>query len=114
MAELLEKMKLERAEEIARKRAAGIEIPIDHLTNEALVVQAAANLAKAAEALVEEKTIQKIRGRPKVDGDRLCETIRHLLAENPGMSSQAIVEATGKPRSTVFRYLKQVRSEVVS
>lgn len=114
MAELLEKMKLERAEEIARKRAAGIEMPVDHLTNEALVVQAAANLAKAAEALVEEKTIQKIRGRPKVDGDRLCETIRHLLAENPGMSSQAIVEATGKPRSTVFRYLKQVRSEVVS
>ena len=114
MAELLEKMKLERAEEIARKRAAGIEMPVDHLTNEALVAQAAANLAKAAEALVEEKTIQKAKGRPKVEGDRLKETIRRLLTENPSMSSQAIVEATGKPRSTVFRYLKQVRSEAVS
>lgn len=114
MAELLEKMKLERAEEIARKRAAGIEMPVDHLTSEALVAQSAANLAKAAEALVEEKTILKAKGRPKVEGERLKETIRRLLAENPGMSSQAIVEATGKPRSTVFRYLKQVRSEVVS
>lgn len=114
MAELLEKMKLEWAEKIARKRAAGIEMPVDHLTNEALVAQAAANLAKAAEALVEAKTIQKAKGRPKVEGGQLKETIRRLLTENPSMSSQAIVEATGKPRSTVFRYLKQVRSETVS
>ena len=110
MAELLEKMKLERAEEIARKRAAGIEMPVDHLTSEALVAQAEANLARAAVSLVEEKTVEKAKGRPKVGGERLCETIRRLLAENPSMGSQAIVEATGKPRSTVFRYLKQVRA----
>ena len=114
MAELLERVKLERAEEIARMRAAGIEMSVDHLTSEALVAQAAANLAQAAEALVEEKAIRKARGRPKVVGELLSETIRRLLAENPNMSSQAIVEATGKPRSTVFRYLKQVRAEVVS
>lgn len=114
MAELLEKMKLERAEEIARKRAAGIEMPGDHLTNEALVAQAAANMSKAAEALVEEKIILKSKGRPKVEGVRLKEMIRRLLVENPSMSSQAIVEATGKPRSTVFRYLKQLRSKAVS
>lgn len=114
MAELLEAMKLERAEEIARKRAAGIEVPVDHLTSEALVAQTALNLAKAAAAFVEEKTIRKVMGRPKVEGERLKETIRRFLAENPKMSSLAIVEATGKPRSTVFRYLKQVRAEGVS
>lgn len=114
MAELLEAMKLERAEEIARKREAGIEVPVDHLTSEALVAQTALNLAKAAAAFVEEKTIRKVMGRPKVEGERLKETIRRFLAENPKMSSLAIVEATGKPRSTVFRYLKQVRAEGVS
>lgn len=114
MAELLERIKFERAGEIARKREAGIDMPIDHLTSEAMVAQAAANLERAAMAFAEEKTLDKMRGRPGVEGKQLCEMIRKLLWENPNMSAQAIVEATGKPRSTVFRYLKRIRSESVS
>ena len=41
---LLEKEKLRRAEEIARKRAAGYDAPLDPLTSEAMVIQAAAHL----------------------------------------------------------------------
>ena len=52
LEELLEKEKLRRAEEIARKRAAGYEVPPDPLTDEALVAQRAAHLAEVQKASI--------------------------------------------------------------
>lgn len=112
MAELLEQIKLDRAMELVRKRAAGIDAPIDHLTSEALLAQAATQIEQAASAFVEEQVVRRSVGRPSEDAE-LRETILKLLAENPKLSAQAIIDVTGRPRSTVFRCLKRIREQRV-
>ena len=50
--ELLENEKMKRAEEIAKRRAAGYEVPADPLTSEAMIAQSAAHLEEVnAEAM---------------------------------------------------------------
>ena len=109
MAELLEQIKFDRAVEVARKRAAGFEQASDPLTDEAQVAQAAEHLKKVMEAAAEDKAIQRAQGRPNQFGESLCAAISRLRQENPKMTGDAIAQAIGKPRSTVYFYLRRLK-----
>lgn len=108
MSKTLEQVKFDKALEIARRRAAGFEIAADPLTSEALIAQAKAHIEKVVEASMEEKELQKTRGRPSSAAE-LEDQIRALLAANPKMSAAAIIEATGKSKSSVYNVLKKIK-----
>jgi len=96
--DLLEKEKRRRAEEIARKRAAGYEMPVDHLTTEALVAQAAAHLKKVGDALIELHNERK--------GE---EAVLSALELNPSASPDAIAKMLALAPSTVYQYLRSLQ-----
>ena len=107
MAELLEQIKFERAVDIVRKRNAGFDIPNDPLTDEALMVQAAAHLEMVMRESVREKASRRV-GRPMgIDAEKECQ-IANLLRGNPTMTKAAIAEAVGISRTSVYAYLKQM------
>ena len=111
LEELLEKEKLRRAEEIARKRAAGYEVPPDPLTNEAMVAQRAAHLAevqKASVELHEERNYEKRRG--KRCALREQETLA-LLASNPEMNASLLSERLNVSVRTAYCVLKQLKDK---
>ncbi len=112
MAELLEQIKFERALDIARRREAGFSQASDPLTGEALVAQAAEHLKKIINASVEDKAIQRARGRPKKYDESLFVAISRLRQENPMMSGAAISEAVGRPISTVYSYLRRMKQPI--
>ena len=106
---LLEKEKLRRAEEIARKRAAGYEIPTDSLTNEAMIAQASAHLEKVRSAAVEMHELTEVKGRREARNKILETAVREILERNPEASSKAIQDELGVSVRTVYRLLKKVR-----
>lgn len=111
MMQLLEQVKLERAQDIARKRQAGFDVPADPLTTEALIAQAEAHLKSVMTESVEDKDIRRARGRPSKSND-LANEIALLLKVNPTMSIGGLVEATGCSRSTVYRCIKAAKDRL--
>lgn len=111
MATLLEQIKLERAQDIARKRQAGYDVPADALTSEALIAQESARLKVALAESIEDKAIRQARGRPSKSAD-LVKDIVLLLKSNPTMSVGGIIAATGCSKSSVYRCYKQARALV--
>lgn len=108
MTDLLEQCKYERAKDIAQKRRAGFQIAADHLTTEAMIAQAAAQLEAGMSAVVEDEIIKKAqRGRPS--NDERNGKIAEMARENPELSACAIAEAVGCSLPTVYRVLKSVR-----
>lgn len=97
--DLLEREKRKRAEEIARKRAAGYETPVDHLTTEAMVAQAAAHLRKVQEALIALRTDSK--------GE---DAVLSALVLNPSASTDALAKTLNLAPSTVYQYLRSLQS----
>ena len=108
MSRLLEQMKLEKAQDIARKRRAGFNVPADPLTTEALIAQESAHLEVVMASSIEDKAMRQIRGRPSTAANLETE-IRKLLEQDPNMGAGAIVEATGRSRAAVYRCLKNLR-----
>ena len=108
MAELLEQIKFERAVDIVRKRNAGFDIPNDPLTDEALMVQAAAHLEMVMKESVREKTARRV-GRPMGIDAETEQQIANLLRVNPTMSKEAIAQMVGISRSSVYSYLKRMK-----
>jgi ribosomal protein S25 len=111
LEELLEKEKLRRAEEIARKRAAGYEVPPDPLTDEAMVARRAAHLAevqKASVELHEERNYEKRRG--KRCALREQETLA-LLASNPEINASLLSERLNVSVRTAYCVLKQLKDK---
>lgn len=111
MRRMLEEEKQNRAMEIARKRAAGYEVPTDPLTDEAMIAQAAAHLEKVIDESVVLDEMRKVRGRPTSGREELERRIIELRKMNPGIRADAIAEATGRPISTVYLYLKRIKQE---
>ena len=111
MGRMLEEEKQKRAIEIARKRAAGYEVPADPLTDEAMIAQAAAHLEKVIDESVALNEMRKMRGRPAGGREELERRIIELRKMNPKIKADAIVEATGRPISTVYLYLKRMKQE---
>ena len=106
---LLEKEKRRRAEEIARKRAAGYEAPIDPLTSEAMVIQAAAHLEKVRAAAVELHESDDIKGRKEKRRFLMESTVRESIEINPNVSPAQIADMLGVSPRTVYRILAKIR-----
>ena len=111
LEELLEKEKMRRAEEIARKRAAGYEVPPDPLTDEAMVAQRSAHLAevqKASVELREERYYEKRCGKRCALRER--ETLA-LLTANPEMNASVLSERLGVSVRTAYCILKHLKDK---
>lgn len=106
---LLEKEKQRRAEEIARKRAAGYEAPIDPLTSEAMVIQAAAHLEKVKAAAVEMHELNDIKGRREKRRILMESTVRESIERNPNVTPAQIADMLEVSPRTVYRIMAKLR-----
>ena len=106
---LLEKEKQRRAEEIARKRAAGYEAPIDPLTSEAMVIQAAAHLEKVKAAAVEMHELNDIKGRREKRRILMETSVRESIEINPNVSPAQIADMLEVSPRTVYRIMAKLR-----
>jgi REP element-mobilizing transposase RayT len=102
MESLLEKEKLRRAEEIARKRAAGYEIAPDPLTTEAMIAQKAAHFAEVQKSLMELHEVRKGEGRRSASRESREKELLALLNVNPGMDVPLLAERLGVGVSMVY------------
>ena len=103
MAALLEEEKLRRAEEIARKRAAGYEVPADHLTTEAMIAQCAAHIAEVQKASMELRCARDGEHRRAVRSGLRDEEVLAALRVDPGMDVPLLAER--KKMSLSMAYL---------
>lgn len=110
MDDLLEEMKRKRAVEIARRRAAGYEVPPDPLTDESMVAQAAAHLEMVQHAGTE-LAEQRRRGRPRDSAilSKILETIR----SNPSIDVASLAAQVGKTHSSVYSYVSELKRQGV-
>jgi len=110
--ELLEAEKRKRAEEIARKRAAGYEVPADHLTSEAMIAQATAQLEKVRTASAELKAAANTAGRKqrRALGEQV---VLDEVRLHPSFSVEAIASAVGMAAPTVYKHLRALKERKV-
>ena len=110
LANLLEKWKLRRAEEIARKRAAGQAAPIDALTTEAMVAQAERHIAEVMAASVE---LHEQRGRARSVKERhvvIEQEIVSFVEMHPGIRSEQLMDMLGVSKSGLYRFLAKLKA----
>jgi len=103
---LLEREKRIRAEEIARKRAAGYEVPCDPLTSEAMVAQALAQRERVINAGVEiaEATLSY---RKCIEvRDNIEQQIISLVKANTFVKPGEMAKTLSIPQSTVYKCLQ--------
>lgn len=106
--ELLEQEKLRRAEDIARKRANGYEVPDDPLTTEAMVAQAAAHLRQVRDALDELNATRnrKPHRRAEVaDQEVLC-----AITANPSASVEMLAAMLSLAASSVYERIRSLKA----
>ena len=109
LANLLEKWKLRRAEEIALKRAAGYALPDDPLTNEALLSQAQAHLEEVRKASMNLRLNRDMAATLKARRANLEDEILHLLTLRPGIGVGEMSETLAIPAPTLYRYLAKLK-----
>ncbi|MBQ2628366.1 MAG: hypothetical protein IJG13_01680, partial [Kiritimatiellae bacterium] len=110
LASMLEKWKQRRAEEIARKRAAGQAAPIDPLTTEAMVAQAEKHIAEVLAASVE---LHEQRNRARSVKERhgvIAQEIVSLVEMHPGIRSEQLMSMLGVSKSGLYRFLAKLRA----
>ena len=110
---LLEREKLRRAEEIARKRAAGQDIPADPLTSEAMIAQASEHMARVSVASME---LQEQRQHAKSVREKHMTVERELISlveMHPGVRSDQLMELLGISKSSVYRILSKLARQGV-
>ena len=106
MEDRLESWKRCRAEDIARRRAAGFEAPADPLTDEARIAQAAVHLKEVQDALVEMRQRGDVRTKRKEKRANSEHAVLVALRLNPSLNAQALAEAVGLSVSFVYDHLK--------
>ena len=111
MAELLEAVKLKRAAEIARKRAAGYAIPCDALTNESMIAQAAANRERIQRALIDLHAERELATKVAERQQLIAREVEMILEMDPEVGTASLAERTGLSFSTVQRYVRKLRQE---
>ena len=111
LANLLEKWKLRRAEEIALKRAAGYTMPDDPLTNEALLSQAQAHLEEVRKASMNLRLNRDMAATLKARRANLEDEILHLLTLRPGIGVGEMSDALEIPAPTLYRYLAKLKKQ---
>lgn len=102
---LLEETKLRRAEDIARKRAAGYEIPADALTTEAMIAQAAAHLEEVRIASVAIRAEACVRSKWAERKEAQVSRIRAYLVDCVEVTARDVAAATDIPVRTTYRLL---------
>jgi uncharacterized membrane protein len=110
---LLEREKLRRAEEIARKRAAGQDIPVDPLTSEAMIAQASEHMARVSVASME---LQEQRQHAKSVREKHMTVERELISlveMHPGVRSDQLMELLGISKSSLYRILSKLARQGV-
>lgn len=109
MSEALEDIKRQRAEDVARKRAAGMNAPLDPLTDEAMVIQATAHFQKVQAALIETKQVDGSKAAIKRHEIKM--SILQALAENPHLTMAALSDVVDAPKATVCRYVNALKRD---
>ena len=106
LEDLIEEEKLKRAEEIARKRAAGYKMPADMLTTEAMIAQRAAHLEVVRRAAMELRSegMEK-RGRKGAED----EVVLAALAADPGMDVMQLARQLGISKSAAYRQIGELK-----
>lgn len=110
---LLEYEKRRLAEDIARKRAAGQTVPIDPLTTEAMVAQAAEHMSKVSVASME---LQEQRQYSKSASEKRKIAEQELVAlveVYPGIRSDQLLELLGVSKSSLYRFLSKLKEKGV-
>ena len=111
MGSLLEEEKKRRAEEIARRRADGYEMPLDPLTTEAMVAQRAAHAAEVRKSLAElHEAIGAERRRTARRELREKEVVA-LLRASPEMDVPILAERLGVGIGMAYRVLAGMRKK---
>ena len=95
MGRLLEEEKERRAEEIARRRASGYEMPLDPLTTEALVAQRAAHAAEVRKSLLELREARSVEQRRTARRELREKEVVALLRASPEMDMPILAERLG-------------------
>ena len=113
MERLLEEEKQRRAEEIARRRADGYEMPLDPLTTEAMVVQRAAHLGEVRRSLRELRESEKVKNRIRVGREAREQEAIAWLKMDTGMSVPALAERLGIGVSMAYRLIAGLRKRGV-
>ena len=109
MGSLLEEEKKRRAEEIARRRADGYEMPLDPLTTEAMVTQRAAYLSEVRRSLRELRESEKVMNRSRVSREGREREALALLMMDAGMSVPALAEQLGVGLSMAYHLIARLR-----
>ena len=108
---LLEEEKLRRAEEIARKRASGYEMPADPLTDEAMIAQTAARLAEVQKASMVLRNAQSNERRRKEKGALREEEILALIKSNPDMDVPSLAERLSVGLSMAYLLVGRLKKQ---
>jgi len=109
MEEVLEGWKLRRAEEIARKREAGYEIPSDPLTDEARIAQAKAHAKEVQDALVEllqRRAQSRTRKEKRANAEAV---VLAALRTNPMLGVAALCEMLDMSERSVYVHLRALK-----
>ena len=98
--EQLDGIKRQRAEEIVRRRAVGVESPHDPLTDEALIIQAQSHMEEVRNAVLSMRTKKLQRGlRMEMD-------VFREIYEDPLLEEVEISKRLGCSRASVYRAIK--------
>ena len=110
---LLEEHKRRIAEEIVRKRAAGQNPPLDPLTTEAMLAQAAVHVEEVNRARVE---LHEERKRASSIREKHCTIERQILSlvdECPGIKTDQLITLLGVSKSGLYRHLSNLKHRKV-
>ena len=110
---LLEKEKLRRAEEIARRRADGYEVPADSLTTEAMVAQKAAHLAEVRRSLRELSESEAWKNRCRMTRGAREKEVVALLETDCRMEVGVLAERMGIGLSMAYYLVAGLRKRGV-
>ena len=106
---LLEKEKLRRAEEIARRREAGYEVPVDPLTSEALIAQEAARLKMVQKELLEMREEHVRKGRRSQRRTEREKEVLALMETNPEIDVPMLAEQLSLGIAMIYRILGNLK-----
>jgi REP element-mobilizing transposase RayT len=110
---LLEEEKLRRAEDIARKRLAGYDLPADPLTNEAMIIQAAAHIEEVRSASIALEIEQEIEMRRKEKKLSLEKAVISAIIAHNDIDANMISDIISQPISSTYRILARMKKRGV-
>ena len=106
---LLEKEKLRRAKEIARRRAGGYELPTDSLTTEAMVAQESAHRDEVLNAATELHEARNVERRRSARRELMEKEVLALIMANSEIEVPQLAEKMGVGVAMTYRILSGLK-----